>query len=215
MLPEKPSVTPTTVVDGVARALSARASRRSFLAKTIVATSAFAAGPLRYLIYATPAWANAPGDCPPDSMCGVDSVFTEFCCTLYGGSNNCPTNTHLGGWWYANVGSGYCNNTTYRYYLDCLNLNCTCHCARGKCSNRHVCCNTGYTNCSPGGSKGGNVYCRIVRCVEPDKIHWGHGITCKPGGALDQRTCCHHANGPNNCNFKSPTCAQCNGNQYS
>lgn len=197
-------------VERLARAFESGATRKRFLARAVATAGVFAAGPIRFLLYPAAARAATPGSCPAGTMCH-DSAYTTFCCTLSGGSNDCPSGTAVGGWWYANVGSGYCSNGTLRYYVDCLSSNCSCTCANNSCGNRHQCCNGGYTsNCN--GPNSGNVYCRVVRCVNPCNITWPGGITCSCSGSSDQNTCCHSSGSPN-CNFAAPTCAACGGHQ--
>ena len=205
-----PKSTSEAVVERAGRALSTH-SRRGFLVRGIGVASAFAIAPIRFLLYPQAAGAATPGSCPSGTLCH-DSGYTTFCCTLTGGSNNCPSGTAVAGWWYANVGSGYCSQSNLRYYVDCYSSSCSCTCANNSCGNRHQCCNGGYTNnCS--GPNSGNVYCRIVRCARPCDILWPGGITCLCNTVnVDQNTCCHKS-GAAACTFNAPTCAACGGHQ--
>ena len=137
----------------VANALAGPGSnRRRFLLRVAAAGSAFAVAPVRYLTQPESAYAvncPAPGGCTSGAC---TDGYSTFCCTLTG-SNNCPTGTRPGGWWYACIQTTYCSSGR-RYYLDCIGncpTNCSaCTCANGSCGNRRRCCNHGYTNC--GGS---------------------------------------------------------------
>jgi hypothetical protein len=186
-------------------------SRRGFLVRTIGLASAFAAGPVRFLLYPEAARAASPSTCAAGTTCH-DSGYSTFCCTINGGSNDCPSGTSVAGWWYATVGPGYCSQGNLRYYIDCYSSSCTCTCANDSCGNRRQCCQGGYTNnCS--GPDSGNVYCRIVRCARPCDITWPGGITCLCNTVnIDQNTCCH-SSGASACTFAAPTCAACGGSQ--
>ncbi len=74
-----------------------------------------------------------------DSACGCGTTccsgFTDFCCSVNGGYNYCPTNTVMGGWWKAD-NSSFCGGP--RYYMDC---NATCQCTTG-CGNGFNFCDT-------------------------------------------------------------------------
>jgi hypothetical protein len=177
---------PERASEAVGNALAGEGStRRSFLIRMTVFGSALAVAPIRYLLRPGVAWA---ANCPQPGGCTSGACtdgYSTFCCTLTG-SNNCPSGTHPGGWWYACIGSSYCANNR-RYYIDCMG-NCPtdcsqCHCANGSCGNRRVCCNNGYTQC--GGSSTARLRCRIVRCVNPCTI-WS---SCSCSGGTDQRTC--------------------------
>jgi len=177
--------------EGVSQALAGDgSSRRTFLIRVATVGSAMAVAPLRFLIEPSSALAvncPAPGGCT-SGLC-YTSGYSAFCCTLTG-SNNCPTNTQPGGWWYACVPTSYCSSGT-RYYLDCVG-NCPtdcsgCKCANNSCGNRRVCCNHGYTNC--GGPSTARLRCRIVRCVNPSTL-WSY---CSSVGSKDKFTCSHGA----------------------
>jgi len=195
-------------VERFARTLEPGTNRRSFLVRAVTFTAVFAAAPIKFILYPEAARAHAgPMGCT-SGLCH-DSGYTTFCCTLSGGTNNCPSGTQVAGWWYANVGPGYCSQGNLRYYVDCYKSSCSCTCANGSCGNRRQCCNTGYTaNCS--GPNSGKVFCRIVRCVNPCNIAWPGGITCSCSGDPDQNTCCH-SSGAANCNFAAPSCSACGG----
>jgi hypothetical protein len=194
-----PSELPQRASEAVANALAgAGSTRRSFLVRVAVVGSALAVAPLRYLLRPESAYAvncPAPGGCTSGAC---TDGYSTFCCTLTG-SNQCPTNTHPGGWWYACIPTSYCSSGR-RYYLDCIG-NCptdcsACRCANGSCGNRRVCCNHGYTNC--GGSSTARLRCRIVRCVNPCNLF----ASCSCSGSRDQNTCRHGAsciNAPSSC----------------
>jgi hypothetical protein len=197
-------------VERVTKVIESRTtSRRSFLVRAVGLSAAIAAAPIKFLLYPSNAFAVTPTSCGSGTTCH-DSDYHTFCCTLSGGSNNCPSGTNLGGWWYANVGSGYCSQGPIRYYLDCLSTTCSCTCANNLCSNRKECCHGGYSSNCNQGRFSGNVFCRIVRCVNPCNISWPNGWTCSCSGGPLQATCCHKS-GAANCTFDAPTCAACGG----
>ena len=104
------------------RLLERRVSRRSALSRAALAGSAFAVAPLRYLLRPGTAWAViSPGSCPGSSLC--NDGYTAFCCSVNNGSNYCPPNTVMGGWWKAD-NSSFCGGGP-RYYMDC-NASCAC-----------------------------------------------------------------------------------------
>jgi hypothetical protein len=166
-------------------------SRRSFLVRAAVFGSALASAPIRFLLEPGDALARVT-NCPAPGGCGsglCTDGYSAFCCTLPNGTNNCPSGTHVAGWWHACVPTNYCGSGT-RYYLDCIG-NCPtdcsqCHCAYGSCSNRRVCCNHGYRNC--GGSSTAYLRCRIVRCVNPCNLF----SSCSCTSAEKDRVTCHH-----------------------
>jgi hypothetical protein len=173
-------------------------TRRGFLLRVAAAGSAFAASPIGYLVYPDTARATncpAPGGC---SSGACTDGYSAFCCGLAGGSNNCPSGTRPGGWWWANIPTSYCANGK-RYYIDCIGncpLDCSsCRCRDNSCSNRRTCCNHGYTNC--GGPPAARLRCRIVRCMNPCNLFSG----CSCQAPLDQGTCSHSAS----CSHTAPS----------
>ncbi len=140
-----------------------------------------------------------------NSNCGCGSTccagFTEFCCSVNGGYNYCPTNTVMGGWWKAD-NSTYCGGP--RYYMDC---NATCQCSTG-CGNGWGFCEPGCDGvtcgCGPNGCNSyvtgcfqfrygqcnqqidciGRIVCRVVACVPP----WEIDPTCTTTNAQDNST---------------------------
>ncbi len=127
--------------------------------------------------------------------------FSEFCCSVNGGYNYCPTNTVMGGWWKAD-NSSYCGGP--RYYMDC---NATCQCDDG-CGNGFGFCDTDCDGtecgCGPDGCDSyltgcfqfrygqcnqqidciGRIVCRVVACVPP----WEVDPTCTMTNAEDDGT---------------------------
>jgi hypothetical protein len=202
-----PSELPQRVSESATKRLARfGTSRRSFLVRVAAVGSAFAAGPVRFLLYPASA---AAANCPQPNGCTSGNCtdgYSAFCCGITG-SNNCPSGTSPGGWWYACLPTSYCS-TGHRYYLDCVG-NCPsdcsqCHCRDNNCGNRRVCCNNGYTNC--GGSSTARLRCRIVRCVNPCNLF--AGCSCA-GINVDQNTCAHDAT---SCGITAPapgTCGNC------
>jgi hypothetical protein len=170
------------LVEAVSSALSARTSRRGFLARTSLAATALAVAPAAFALRPVDAYAlvcdcNGRGcDCGGACCDG----FTEFCCTLHNGSNTCPPGTFAGGWWKAD-GSAFCNGP--RFYIDCHSEcacqgDCTngifcgpgcdgldCGCAFGDCNHRAVGCSTfRYGQCHTEIGCSGRIACRVVTC---------------------------------------------------
>ncbi len=193
-----------TIVERSSRFLATRLSRRSFINRSAIAGSAVAVGAGADLLL-RPGTAYGlvcscgNGNCDCDSTCC--SGFSEFCCSVNGGYNYCPTGTIMGGWWKAD-NSSYCNGP--RYYMDC---NAVCTCDDG--------CGGGFAFCDPGcdgvncgcGPLGcdsyvtgcfqfrygqcnqqvecmGRIVCRVVACVPP----WTVDPTCTTTNAEDDST---------------------------
>jgi hypothetical protein len=125
--------------------------------------------------------------------------YTEFCCTINGGSNSCPPGSFVGGWWKCSDYTGHrlCATQGVRYYLDCNRLpghRCPqgrCTCANGSCSNRATCCNVfryGQCNTQIGGVT--EVVCRVVKCVNPCRTA---PSVCSCTTFYDNATCAHEA----------------------
>jgi hypothetical protein len=184
--------------------LGSHLTRRSFINRSAFAGSAIAIGAgLDLALKPGTAYgaicACGNGDCGCGTTCC--SGFTEFCCSVNNGSNFCPSNTVMGGWWKAD-NSSYCDGP--RYYMDC---NATCQCTSG--------CDDGYAFCEPScdgvscgcGPDGcdsfltgclqfrygqcnqdvacmGRIVCRVVACVPP----WEVDPSCTTASAVDNGT---------------------------
>jgi hypothetical protein len=194
----------TTLVERASGFLATRISRRSFINRSAYAGSAVAIGSGLDLVLRPGTAYGLVCNCG-NSNCGCGSTccagFTEFCCSVNGGYNYCPTNTVMGGWWKAD-NSTYCGGP--RYYMDC---NATCQCSTG--------CGDGWGFCEPGcdgvtcgcGPNGcdsyvtgcfqfrygqcnqqldciGRIVCRVVACVPP----WEVDPTCTTTNAQDDST---------------------------
>jgi hypothetical protein len=113
-----------------------KVGRRGFLVRAAVSATALAYAPVRYLLHPADAFATVTctyGDgcgnfyactCPSCSCTAAPCYsdhYTAFCCTQYG-SNTCPADTFIGGWWKCTA-SQYCLGAhgahLPRYYLDC------------------------------------------------------------------------------------------------
>jgi hypothetical protein len=192
------------LVERASSFLESRLSRRSFINRSAYVGSAVAIGSgLDLVLKPGTAYAQicscGNGNCDCGSTCCAG--FTEFCCSVNGGYNYCPSNTMMGGWWKAD-NSSYCGGP--RYYMDC---NATCACTTG--------CGDGFGFCEPGcdgvtcgcGPNGCNSYvtgcfqfrygqcnqqidcigrivCRVVACVPP----WEIDPTCTTTNAEDDGT---------------------------
>jgi hypothetical protein len=154
-------------------------TRRSFLQKTALVSTALAVVPKDYILRPGSAYAAlcACGgqNCACGSLC-CDG-YTEFCCTMTG-NNFCPPGTIAAGWWKAD-GSSYCNGP--RYYVDC-NATCRCgggricsdscsnapwgcSCGKGDCNNRKAGCTAfRYGQCNQQVGTVGRIACRVVSC---------------------------------------------------
>ena len=100
-----------------------------------------------------------------------DDGYSVFCCTINNGTNTCPPNTFIGGWWKAD-NSSFCGGDA-RYYVDCNAFAggpWQCRCAEGTCDQRRVACNQfRYGQCRPdvSAAQTGPVVCRVVSCTPP------------------------------------------------
>ncbi len=194
----------TTLVERAAGFLGTRLSRRSFINRSAYAGSAVAIGSGLDLVLRPGTAYGLVCNCG-SSNCGCGSTccagFTEFCCSVNGGYNYCPTNTVMGGWWKAD-NSSYCGGP--RYYMDC---NATCQCSTG-CGNGWGFCEPGCDGaacgCGPNGCDSyvtgcfqfrygqcnqqvdcmGRIVCRVVACVPP----WEIDPTCTTTNAQDNST---------------------------
>ena len=165
------------------------ASRRGFLGGAAVVGAAMAVNPWGYLVRPASAY---------DTVCGTQpncaDGYSVFCCTINGGSNTCPPDSFIGGWWKAD-NSSFCGGSA-RYYIDCNAFRdgaWQCRCAEGTCDQRRVACNQfRYGQCSLDvpASNTGPVVCRMVSCTPP----WQQfGGTCTSSSATDNQTATHSA----------------------
>ena len=193
-----------SIVERSSTFLATRLSRRNFINRAAFVGSAVAVGAGTDLVL-KPGTAYAQicscgnGNCDCDSMCCAG--FSEFCCSVNGGYNYCPTGTIMGGWWKAD-NSSYCNGP--RYYMDC---NATCACDDG-CEDGFAFCDPSCDGvncgCGPNGCDSyvtgcfqfrygqcnqnvaclGRIVCRVVACVPP----WTVDPTCTTTNAEDDST---------------------------
>jgi hypothetical protein len=191
-----------TVVERASQFLEKRISRRSFINRSAFIGSAVVAGSGVDLMLkpgtAYGAICSCAGDaCDCNSTCCAG--YSEFCCTINGGYNYCPTGTIMGGWWKAD-NSSYCGGP--RYYMDC-NAECACGCpsgsgfcapscdgvncgcALGNCNNFvSGCFQFRYGQCNQDVGCIGRIVCRVVACVPP----WTVDPTCTTTNAVDDGT---------------------------
>jgi ribosomal protein L24E len=194
----------TTLVEKASGFLESRLSRRSFINRSAYVGSTVAIGAgLDLVLKPTTAYALVctcgNGNCGCGSQCCAG--FSEFCCSINGGYNYCPTGSVMGGWWKAD-NSSYCNGP--RYYMDC---HAQCHCDTG-CGNGWGFCETGCDStecgCGPKGCDSyvtgcfqfrygqcnqqidciGRIVCRVVACIPP----WEIDPTCTTTLAVDNST---------------------------
>jgi hypothetical protein len=194
----------TTLVERTSSFLGTRLSRRGFINRSAFAGSAVVIGAGLDLALKPGTAYGAICSCG-DSACGCGTTccsgFTDFCCSVNGGYNYCPSNTVMGGWWKAD-NSSYCGGP--RYYMDC---NATCNCTTG-CGNGFNFCDTQcdgvncgcgpngcssymtgclqfrYGQCNQDVSCMGRIVCRVVACVPP----WEIDPTCTAAVAVDNGT---------------------------
>lgn len=93
-----------SLVERTSTFLESKLSRRSFINRSAFAGSAVAIGAgLDLALKPGTAYAQicscGNGNCGCGSTCCAG--FSEFCCSVNGGYNYCPTNTVMGGWWKA------------------------------------------------------------------------------------------------------------------
>jgi hypothetical protein len=174
--------------------VSARTTRRGFLVRSAMVGSAFAVAGCQYAGKKGPAYARIT-DCPPGTACR--DGYTEFCCVINGGYNQCPPGSFAAGWWRADF-SRWCNGT--RYYIDCNQACCgphrgggfchgcvPCTCG-GTCDNRRIYCNYfRYGQCHQEIAVVGPIACRVSTCTPP----WQLDPACSPTGAVDNATADH------------------------
>jgi Methylamine utilisation protein MauE len=184
------------LVDGSARLLEARLSRRTALTRIAVAGSALAVAPVRYLLYpGTALGVVVPGRCK-DGLC--TDGYTAFCCEINQGLNTCPAGTFVGGWWMCTDYRGHqlCHGSGVRYYIDCNNLPGRpfpggCRCAHDDCSHRRQACNVfRYGQCNTHIKGTTTVVCRVITCEKPSRID---ALNCNATLMIDDAVCGHEA----------------------
>lgn len=193
----------TDLVERSAAFLGNRTSRRGFLARTAVASSALAVAGKRYVLEPKSAYAAICGcngrSCDCGSLC-CDG-YTEFCCAIYG-ENACPPGSVLAGWWKAD-GSSFCGGAA-RYYMDCNKACGGCGCGgsgicSGSCTGtpcqcrscghrKDGCTHFRYGNCNNQVACVGPILCRIVTCTPP----WQLDPSCTTSVRTDNATRNHH-----------------------
>ena len=194
----------TTLTERASEFLGSRLSRRSFINRSAFAGSAMAIGAGLDLALRPGTAYGFICSCG-NSNCGCGTTccagYTEFCCSVNGGYNYCPTNTVMGGWWKAD-NSSYCGGP--RYYMDC---NATCGCTTGCGNGFNFCspdCDGTNCGCGPNGCNSyltgclqfrygqcnqdvecmGRIVCRVVACVPP----WEVDPSCTTANAQDDGT---------------------------
>ena len=199
----------STLVERASSVLESLISRRNFITRSAFVASAVAVGAGLDLAL-RPGTAYGFICLCGDAGCGCGSTccsgFSEFCCSVNGGFNYCPSNTVMGGWWKAD-NSAYCAGP--RYYMDC---NATCQCDNGCGGSWHFCdpgcdgvncgCGSGscdhwaqgcfqfrYGQCNQDVNCMGRIVCRVVSCTPP----WEIDPTCTTVVAVDEGTAAHNA----------------------
>lgn len=180
--------------------LDAKLGRRSFIARATLLGSAVAASGCAVITQPGSPYQRVT-DCP-GGLC--TDGYTEFCCVINNGQNNCPSGTIPAGWWRAD-GSIYCGGGP-RYYIDCNEVCCgpslgngfcagcsPCRCAVD-CNTRRVHCNYfRYGQCNPQVGAIGPIACRLVICTAPYTFP---PLNCTASDAVDDNTANHTANCP-------------------
>jgi hypothetical protein len=195
----------TRLVDRLARRRTDR-SRRTVLQRAALVGTALAVAPRDFVLRPVSAYAAVCScsnqSCPCGSLC-CDG-YTEFCCTLQGGTNWCPPGAVTGGWWKVDA-SQFCGGSAPRYYLDCHNgcggcgcsggicsgacSNTPCSCANGDCGNRKAgCTRFRYGQCNRSTACLGPIVCRVVTCTPP----WQLDPACSSAALTDNNTRNHH-----------------------
>jgi hypothetical protein len=194
----------STLVERVSAALDSLLSRRNFITRSAFVGSAVAIGAgLDLALRPGTAYGQICSCGNTGCNCGSTccSGFSEFCCSVNGGYNYCPSDTVMAGWWKAD-NSSYCSGP--RYYMDC---NAKCACDTG-CGNGFGFCETGcdgltcgcgsnscdhyltgclqfrYGQCNQDLSCIGRIVCRVVACIPP----WEIDPTCTTTVAVDEGT---------------------------
>jgi hypothetical protein len=186
----------TQLVEQVGSAIERRTSRRGFLTRVVAAGAVASLGPIKFLVRPDAAQAILPDACPSGSKCR--DGWTEFCAAIQDrGSNTCPSDTFVGGYWKCSNygGNGYCDPQDVRYYVDCNILakdRVYYGCALKDCSCRVQNYNQfQYGNCNTGkaGYSTSYVKCRQVKCHNPAQDYAG----CGTNYVVENATCGHHA----------------------
>jgi len=192
-----------TVVERASMFLERRLSRRSFINRSAFVGSAVVAGSGVDLMLKPGTAYGSLCNCAGSDVCDCGSTccsgYSEFCCTINGGYNYCPTGTIMAGWWKAD-NSSYCGGP--RYYMDCNALcgcgcpsgsgfcapgcdGVNCGCALGNCNNFvSGCFQFRYGQCNQDVGCIGRIVCRVVACVAP----WTVDPTCTTANAVDDGT---------------------------
>ncbi len=179
--------------------LDAKLNRRSFIARATLVGSAVAATGCAVVTQPGSPYTRIT-DCPGGTFC--TDGYTEFCCVINFGNNECPPNTIPAGWWRAD-GSIYCGGGP-RYYIDCNEVCCgpsigngfcagcsPCRCAVD-CNTRKVHCNYfRYGQCNPQFGEIGPIACRMVLCTPPYPPYTE--LYCSASAAVDDATANHNA----------------------
>jgi hypothetical protein len=216
-----------TLVDRASGWLESVLSRRSFINRSAFVGSAVAVGAgLDLALKPGTAYGFICACGNTSCGCGAQCCdgFSEFCCSVNGGQNMCPSNTVMGGWWKAD-NSAFCGGP--RYYMDC---NATCHCTAGCGNGWPFCepdCDGVSCGCGPGGCNAwatscfqfrygqcnqnvacmGRIVCRVVACIPP----WEIDSTCTTTNAVDdstalQNAACWSPNTPTPCTSPATNC---------
>ena len=185
------------VVERLSTLLVERTSREGFLVRTATVGSALVVAPLRFLLRPQTALAAIvrPSQCA-DGRC--TDGWTEFCCTINGGANMCPTYSFVGGWWKCTDyrGKQLCADTGVRYYIDCNRLPGHvvpggCRCANDDCGRFRVGCNVfRYGQCNMQIAELTEIVCRVIVCEHPASVA---SFNCNSTYKQDNRTCGHEA----------------------
>ena len=185
------------VVERLSMLLEERTSREGFLVRTATVGSALVVAPLRFLLRPQTALAAIvrPSHCA-DGRC--TDGWTEFCCTINGGANMCPTYSFVGGWWKCTDyrGKQLCADTGVRYYIDCNRLPGQvvpggCRCANDDCGRFRVGCNVfRYGQCNMQIAELTEIVCRVIVCEHPASVA---SFNCNSTYKQDNRTCGHEA----------------------
>lgn len=203
------------LMDGAMNVLGRRTGRRSFLLRAAGVGAAVAASPVGVLLDKARADHTSCTRCSDcSSSSGCCGGYTVFCCTL-NGSNSCPADTFMGGWWRCDYnGSSFCQGSGKRFYIDCHadpNTNCShcngdnCHCGNNNCSDRRSCCTKfRYGQCNrnidPPGAGDPNyeyisdrpIKCRMVKCSNPGSLY---PERCDSTPVFEDPTTCSHEPG--------------------
>ncbi len=193
-----------SLVGTIGSVLEKRTSRRGFIATAMKTGVGVATWSIYGLLRPTAALASCPHndcsccsdgtvtcDCSCSDQCNMFTV-SIFCCSIPGGTNNCPSGTYRSGWWRCSDTNPDICSGSYRYYIDCNPTpgpnQCPCTCPNG-CSGHPSCryCRE-WSQCNTGMSLGRNK-CRIVRCQNPGTIFSDCSTTPVADGTPGECTC--------------------------